>query len=88
MAKHCIEKYLMIPDDVASNGLKKYSYRISIPKMLKGKYGIIEQTLMGKKISYRMRSVITPAPDIGIEEVSIPRICAESLGIKEYDTAL
>ncbi|XP_058053507.1 DNA-directed RNA polymerase I subunit RPA1 [Anopheles bellator] len=41
--------------------------------MIEKKFGIIRQHMMGKRVNHAARTVITPDPNIGVEEIGIPR---------------
>lgn len=69
-------------------GTKKDAYFPGIPTILRGKWGLIEQTLLGKRINHCLRSVITPDPLLNIDEVSVPGSCLEELGVSEGATVL
>ena len=44
----------------------------SIKERLSGKHGRVRGNLMGKRVDYSARSVITPDPNLSIEELGIP----------------
>ena len=44
----------------------------SIRQRLKGKEGRIRNNLMGKRVDFSARSVITPDPNIGLDELGVP----------------
>ncbi|OED45349.1 hypothetical protein AB836_01945 [Rickettsiales bacterium (ex Bugula neritina AB1)] len=45
----------------------------SLLDFLQGKYGLLRQNLLGKRVDYSGRSVIVVAPNAGIDECYIPR---------------
>jgi len=51
----------------------------SIRQRLKGKEGRIRSNLMGKRVDFSARSVITPDPNIEIDELGVPRKVATNL---------
>ena len=53
---------------------------------LKGKTGRFRGNLMGKRVNYSGRSVISPDPLIDIDEVGVPEIMAAQLTIQERVT--
>jgi len=55
----------------------------SLITRLKGKDGRIRGNLMGKRVDFSARSVITPDPDIHIDEIGMPKIIAQNLTIPE-----
>ena len=58
----------------------------SISERLKGKTGRIRGNLMGKRVDYSARSVITPDPNIQINELGIPIKMAMNLTFPEIVT--
>jgi len=55
----------------------------TIRERLVGKYGRVRGNLMGKRVDFSSRSVITADPTISIEEVGVPRSIALTLTIPE-----
>ena len=55
----------------------------SIRQRLKGKEGRIRNNLMGKRVDYSARSVITPDPNIELDELGVPRSIATNLTFPE-----
>lgn len=60
----------MSRDASSSAGLKQ---------VLEKKEGLIRKHMMGKRVNYAARTVITPDPNINVEEVGIPDIFAKKL---------
>ena len=58
----------------------------SLRARLKGKDGRIRGNLMGKRVNYSARSVITPDPNLEIDQVGVPRSIAENLTYPEVVT--
>jgi len=58
----------------------------SILQRLKGKEGRIRSNLMGKRVDFSARSVITPDPNIGIDELGVPIKIATNLTFPEKVT--
>ena len=58
----------------------------SIRQRLKGKEGRIRGNLMGKRVDFSARSVITPDPGIGIDELGVPKKIASNLSFPETVT--
>jgi DNA-directed RNA polymerase II subunit RPB1 len=58
----------------------------SIRQRLKTKEGRIRGNLMGKRVDFSARSVITPDPNIGIHELGVPRDIAMNLTYPEKVT--
>ncbi|XP_037943651.1 DNA-directed RNA polymerase II subunit RPB1-like [Teleopsis dalmanni] len=57
--------------------LKSYSMR------LKGKEGRVRGNLMGKRVDFSARTVITPDPSLNIDQVGVPRSIAATLTFPE-----
>ena len=58
----------------------------SISQRLKGKEGRIRGNLMGKRVDFSARTVITPDPNLAIDEVGVPRSIARNLTYPEIVT--
>ena len=58
----------------------------SIKQRLKAKEGRIRGNLMGKRVDFSARTVITPDPNLRIDEVGIPRSIAQNLTFPEIVT--
>ena len=58
----------------------------SIIQRLKGKEGRIRSNLMGKRVDFSARSVITPDPNISIDELGVPMPIAMNLTFPEKVT--
>lgn len=43
------------------------------------KEGLFRMHMMGKRVNYAARSVITPDPNLDVEEVGIPEVFAKKL---------
>ena len=55
----------------------------AIRQRLKGKDGRIRNNLMGKRVDYSARSVITPDPNIDLDELGVPESIAKNLTYPE-----
>ncbi|CAF1066419.1 unnamed protein product [Adineta steineri] len=73
-----------MPQSCQKNGrpLKTLSAR------LKGKEGRIRGNLMGKRVDFSARTVITGDPNIAIDQVGVPRTIAQNLTVPEIVTPL
>jgi DNA-directed RNA polymerase beta' subunit len=60
----------------------------SISERLKSKDGRIRSSLMGKRTDFSARSVITPDPSIGVEELGVPVRIATNLTFPEVVNAM
>eukprot|EP00871_Galdieria_phlegrea_P004168 jgi/Galph1/4752/GphlegSOOS_G3327.1 len=60
----------------------------SISQRLKGKEGRIRGNLMGKRVDFSARTVITPDPVIRLDEVGVPKSIAMNLTYPEVVTPL
>jgi DNA-directed RNA polymerase II subunit RPB1 len=58
----------------------------TLQQRLKGKQGRIRGNLMGKHVDFSARTVITPDPNLSIEQVGVPRSIAMNLTIPECVT--
>lgn len=58
----------------------------SIKQRLKSKEGRIRGNLMGKRVDFSARTVITPDPNLHIDEVGVPRSIAQNLTFPEIVT--
>jgi len=59
----------------------------TIHQRLKGKEGRIRGNLMGKRVDFSGRTVITADPNLGIQQVGVPRSVAMNLTVPERVTA-
>ena len=59
----------------------------SVSQRLKGKEGRIRGNLMGKRVDFSARTVITPDPNLAIDEVGVPRSIARNLTYPEIVTS-
>ena len=55
----------------------------SLRQRLKGKTGLVRGNLMGKRVDFSARTVITPEPNIEIGELGVPKKIAENLTYPE-----
>ncbi|XP_035693394.1 DNA-directed RNA polymerase II subunit RPB1-like [Branchiostoma floridae] len=58
----------------------------SVKQRLKGKEGRIRGNLMGKRVDFSARAVITPDPNLQIDQVGCPRTVAQNLTFPEIVT--
>ncbi|MFB6203294.1 MAG: DNA-directed RNA polymerase subunit A' [Candidatus Nanohaloarchaea archaeon] len=58
----------------------------SIMERVQGKEGRFRQNLIGKRVNFSARTVISPDPNIGINEVGVPFMVAKKLTIPEKVT--
>ncbi|XP_013401160.1 DNA-directed RNA polymerase II subunit RPB1 [Lingula anatina] len=58
----------------------------SIKQRLKGKEGRVRGNLMGKRVDFSARTVITPDPNLRIDQVGVPRTIAQNLTYPEIVT--
>lgn len=58
----------------------------AIKSRLKGKEGRIRGNLMGKRVDFSARTVITADPNLGIDQVGVPRSIAQNLTYPEIVT--
>ena len=65
---------------------KKHRALKSYRQRLKGKEGRVRSNLMGKRVDFSGRTVISPDPSISIDEVGIPYSIASTLTVPEVVT--
>ena len=58
----------------------------SIKARLKGKEGRLRGNLMGKRVDFSARTVITPDPNLSLDEVGVPRSIARTMTVCETVT--
>lgn len=71
-------------DHLMDSGMNSSSQRLQrhfpgIKQVIEKKEGIIRMHMMGKRVNFAARSVITPDPCLSIEEIGIPELFAKSL---------
>ena len=59
----------------------------SIKARLKGKEGRLRGNLMGKRVDFSARTVITPDPNLALDELGVPRSIAKIMTIPETVTS-
>ena len=71
---------------------KKRVLAFGIKKLLSGKHGRLRENLLGKRVDYSARSVITPDVNLDISEFGVPRELAEgfsrSMRVNKYNKNL
>lgn len=55
----------------------------SIRERLKGKEGRIRKNLMGKRVDFSARTVVSPDPNLFVDELGVPRSMALNLTFPE-----
>lgn len=58
----------------------------SIRSRLKGKEGRLRGNLMGKRVDFSARTVITPDPNLELDQLGVPKSIAMTLTIPEVVT--
>ncbi|XP_067669040.1 DNA-directed RNA polymerase II subunit RPB1-like [Haliotis asinina] len=58
----------------------------SVKQRLKGKEGRVRGNLMGKRVDFSARTVITPDPNLRVDQVGVPRTIAQNLTFPELVT--
>ncbi len=58
----------------------------SVKQRLKSKEGRVRGNLMGKRVDFSARAVITPDPNLEIDQVGVPRTIAQNLTFPEAVT--
>ena len=80
---HCAT---LINNELSSNSPSYTSFRQTlkaIVQRLKGKEGRIRNNLMGKRVDFSARSVITPDPQIELDQLGVPIKIASNLTVPE-----
>ncbi|KAI3942205.1 hypothetical protein MKW98_003804 [Papaver atlanticum] len=72
-------------DSKAAKGSKNKSVK-GICQLLEKKDGMVRQHMMGKRVDFTCRSVISPDPYLAVNEIGIPRFFAEGLTYPERVT--
>uniref|UniRef100_A0A158Q757 DNA-directed RNA polymerase subunit n=1 Tax=Elaeophora elaphi TaxID=1147741 RepID=A0A158Q757_9BILA len=65
--------------------------RIQVPgikQILEKKQGLFRMNMMGKRVNYACRSVITPDPYLDVDEIGIPELFAKKLTVTETANAM
>ena len=57
-------------------------------QLLEKKQGLFRMNMMGKRVNYACRSVITPDPYLDVDEIGIPQIFAKKLTFPEWPTSM
>jgi DNA-directed RNA polymerase I subunit RPA1 len=60
---------------------------IGLQQLIEKKEGIFRMNMMGKRVNYAARSVISPDPYIGVGEIGIPPYFAQRLSFPEHTNA-
>ncbi len=59
----------------SSNG----NVKIGLKQLIEKKTGIMRMNMMGKRVDYVARSVVTPDPLLGVNEIGVPEVFALKL---------
>ena len=75
------------------NGLPKATLKSgkaikSIRERLKGKEGRLRKNLMGKRVDFSARTVVSPDPNLDLDQLGVPRSMALNLTIPETVSSL
>nr|CAG4641431.1 EOG090X00BV [Eurycercus lamellatus] len=70
------EDVSMIADTSTS---KEANNMMGFKQLMEKKEGLLRMHMMGKRVNYAARSVITPDPNLDVEEVGIPEVFAKKL---------
>lgn len=74
----CVDA-LLDGNSFKSKSSKETAIRIGLKQLLEKKSGIIRQNMMGKRVDYFARSVITPDPYLDTDQIGIPVEFAKKL---------
>lgn len=79
----------LTPENNVSQAVQKSGRPLkSLKQRLKGKEGRIRGNLMGKRVDFSGRTVITADPNLRIDQVGVPRSIAQNLTFPELVTPL
>lgn len=79
--------YLVAPSCVFLQAMQKSGRPLkSLKQRLKGKEGRVRGNLMGKRVDFSARTVITPDPNLSIDQVGVPRSIAANMTFAEIVT--
>jgi intein/homing endonuclease len=82
--KHCYDIAIESPyNSFIANGIISHNSLKAIKQRLAGKNGLIRQNLQGKRTSSCSRSVISPDPNLHVNEVGMPQELADKLAFPE-----
>lgn len=66
--------------DILLDSSKAKNYDLpGLKQIIEKKTGIIRKNMMGKRVNYAARTVITPDPNINVDEIGVPEIFAKKL---------
>lgn len=57
--------------------------RAGVKQMLERKEGVFRMNMMGKRVNFGARSVITPDPNLMLHEIGLPEVFARGLTVPE-----
>ncbi|KAG0439040.1 DNA-directed RNA polymerase I subunit 1 [Dictyocoela muelleri] len=77
----CLQTAVLHYYDSDTNKTKRSS--IGLKQMLEKKEGLFRKHVMGKRVNYAARSVISPDPHLSTREIGIPLVFAEKLTFPE-----
>jgi DNA-directed RNA polymerase II subunit RPB1 len=60
----------------------------SIRERLRGKEGRLRKNLMGKRVDFSARTVVSPDPNLSLDELGVPKSIAMNLTFPETVTQL
>lgn len=74
---------LSVPIFVLVTGLRQRDTASGICQLLEKKEGLFRQKMMGKRVNFACRSVISPDPYLAVNEIGIPPVFALKLTYPE-----
>ncbi|KAH1018463.1 hypothetical protein HUJ05_006231 [Dendroctonus ponderosae] len=66
-------------NDLLSKESRNNKGGMGLKQIIEKKQGIIRQHMMGKRVNFAARSVITPDPNLDVSEVGVPEVFAKKL---------
>ncbi|KAI5187064.1 DNA-directed RNA polymerase I subunit RPA1 [Nematocida homosporus] len=80
--------YLALQDAVGMLYNEPVKGHQSVKEVIEKKEGLFRKHIMGKRVNYTARSVISPDPALGVDEIGVPEVFAQKLTFPEPVSAL
>lgn len=74
-----LQSHVNILLDKTSRDSSSFSDTLGLKQLIEKKEGVIRMHMMGKRVNFAARSVITPDPYLNIDEIGVPDIFAKKL---------
>ncbi|KAF7282113.1 hypothetical protein GWI33_003228 [Rhynchophorus ferrugineus] len=76
---NCWEELQLDVNNLLSRESRRLKDGSGLKEIIEKKQGVIRQNMMGKRVNFAARSVITPDPNLDVDEVGIPEVFAKKL---------